>query len=121
LDVVSFVPINLPRAIIPGSPVHALATVLSNRAATRTTYHVDHLFVGLDWAPRLIVDWSRYWCGLFSHRRADDVWKGMVCVELYTPTDDANAAGILANANAVAAGTASPARVSPSNNPSATP
>jgi len=38
------------------------------------------------------VDEVRYWFGLFSHRRSDDVWKGMLQLPLDTAADDVQAA-----------------------------
>jgi hypothetical protein len=38
-------------------------------------------------ARRLVGD-TTYWFGLFSHRRADDVWKGMLYLELDTVAED---------------------------------
>lgn len=53
-------------------------------------YHVD-LSVPAHWA----VEQTRYFNGLFSHRRLSRVWKGMVRIELNTPNIDAQAAAQL--------------------------
>ena len=85
IDVVTFVD-------YPADPI-ALQTVLLPKASllirkhVKATYHVDHFWVALGSAPRSIVDQTRYWTGLFSHRR-DGVWKGMVAVELNDPAAD---------------------------------
>lgn len=50
----------------------------------------DHFLVPLGSAPRVLVDLSKYWYGLFSHRR-DRVWKGMLAVALADRSDDAAA------------------------------
>jgi hypothetical protein len=73
----------------------AILPVLNNRAATKTRFHVDHILVRLDLAPERLVDDVRYWFGLFSHRRGDDVWKGMLQIPLDTATDDLLAAGTI--------------------------
>jgi hypothetical protein len=52
---------------------------------------VDHFIVKLNWSGHDVVEWTRYWCGLFSHRRLDGVWKGMLKVDLDTAADDAAA------------------------------
>lgn len=67
---------------------------LLDRAQVKAEYHVDHFLVPLASAPRRLVDQSRYWYGLFSHRR-DGVWKGMLSVELTDPSEDAAAQSLL--------------------------
>jgi hypothetical protein len=42
-----------------------------------------------------IVNPTRYYLGLFSHRRVDDLWKGMLQVRLEDDADDLVAMGIL--------------------------
>lgn len=53
---------------------------LSQRS--KSQYHVDGYFVSLLDPAEIIVGWTTYWFGLFSHRRADGAWKGMVQVDL---------------------------------------
>jgi hypothetical protein len=38
--------------------------------------------VNLSTAPEWLVTQTRYWYGLFSHRRADALWKGMLQLPL---------------------------------------
>lgn len=45
--------------------------------------------VSLGMPPVGVVDHARFWFGLFSHRRSDDAWKGMVQIDLGTAADDA--------------------------------
>jgi hypothetical protein len=59
---------------------------LSRRSKGR--HHVDGYFVSLLDRPENIVEWTAYWFGLFSHRRADAAWKGMVQVDLGTSDQD---------------------------------
>ncbi len=54
---------------------------LLNRAHNKTTYQTDHFLLSLGSVPAIVVDETRYWCGLFSHRR-DRLWKGMLVVDL---------------------------------------
>jgi hypothetical protein len=78
----------------------ALKTTLSpkpellSRADVKSTYHVDHLWLPLGVAPVNLVDHSRYWYGLFSHRR-DGVWKGMLVMKLADKFDDDKARIVL--------------------------
>ncbi len=97
IDVVTF----FQPAPLPTQPTPALTTflpVLSNRDATKHRFRVDHIMVPLASTPdriadaRRLVDDVRYWFGLFSHRRSDDVWKGMLQLPLDTATDDQQAA-----------------------------
>lgn len=69
------------------SQVAAAFPVLTNHAAVKATYHMDHYPINLSLHPVRTVDLVAYWTGLFSHRR-DGVWKGMVRVELGDQADD---------------------------------
>lgn len=83
IDVVSFLSIqNLQNQN------HALISLLANHAAVKQGFKVDHFIVLLTWPGYVIVEQSRYWCGLFSHRRVDSVWKGMLKVDLGAQADD---------------------------------
>ena len=46
------------------------------------------MVIYLEWPGELIVEWTRYYCGLFSHRKDDFVWKGMLKIDLNTIADD---------------------------------
>ena len=61
-----------------------------NRRLSQQNFKVDHFPVNLMGHPYLLVELTRYWTGLFSHRR-DGVWKGMLRIELNTPVEDASA------------------------------
>jgi hypothetical protein len=63
--------------------------------ASKATYHLDHFPVNLAGNPLAVVEQTRYWTGLFSHRR-DGLWKGMLWVELNTNQHDTDAAAFLA-------------------------
>lgn len=58
------------------------------------TGFVDPFFLSLGSPPAMVVDVTRYYFGLFSHRR-DRVWKGLLAVELLDPADDAAARAAL--------------------------
>lgn len=82
IDVVSFLP-------TPQGPLDPLIVqVIADRQQTKAQMKVDHMIVGLNWPGAVIVEHTRYWYGLFSHRRDDGVWRGMLRVDLNTPTDD---------------------------------
>lgn len=60
-----------------------------DRAQCRTRYGIDGFLVRLNLpAHKLIVE-ATYWYGLFSHRRGDQVWKGMLKVPLSSNDEDA--------------------------------
>jgi len=91
IDAVTFVvnpsnPAALAGAIMAGN--------LLSRPHVKATYRVDHFWVPLGSSPVLVVDLTRYWCGLFSHRR-DRVWKGMLRIELVDKADDDAARAVL--------------------------
>ena len=95
IDVLTFVisPSNLDDigAVFTSRPE------LFNRAKTKLAFRVDHFVLPLCSNPVVIVDNTRYWYGLFSHRRAPDrAWKGMLRVELTTSSDDEPARRALA-------------------------
>ena len=85
VDVVTFVD-------QPARPVDLLARLGSvpailNPTQGKVVYLVDHYLIPLGSAPVAIVEMTRYWYGLFSHRR-DGVWKGMLRVEMADKADD---------------------------------
>ena len=89
MDVVTFVanpadPGVLHAAIMAGNPN------LWNRGYVKATYHIDHFWLPLGSLPFRVVDQTRYWYGLFSHRR-DRVWKGIVAVDFNNVAGDAAA------------------------------
>jgi hypothetical protein len=96
LDVVSF--LFTPVTIADPAQLAALIGAnpqLFDRAQARAHYMLDVQFVNLDFPPEIIVNLTRYWVGLFSHRRADGLWKGMLEVRLENAADDTAAKGLL--------------------------
>lgn len=57
-------------------------------------FHCDTNIVSLSTRPEWLVTQSRYWYGLYSHRRGDALWKGML--QLPLDSDDTVARSILA-------------------------
>ena len=68
---------------------------IANRAKIKADFFVDHFPIDVGFHPEATVEATRYWCGLFSHTRTG-VWKGMLRIDLNTPTDDASATTLLA-------------------------
>lgn len=58
---------------------------------SKSNYMLDHYGVDYAFDPDVTVEQTRYWLQLFSHRRVDMVWKGMVRIELNTPDIDTEA------------------------------
>ncbi len=54
---------------------------------TKAKYFVDHYLVSIGSLPVNIVEDTKYWYALFSHRR-DGIWKGMLEVKLTDKADD---------------------------------
>jgi len=74
---------------------------LFDRGQVKTTFRLDALFIDLNGHPETIVEVARYYMGLFSHRRGDDLWKGMLKVRLENAADDTDALAILGPAPTV--------------------
>lgn len=56
--------------------------------ASKKQYHCDAYFVDMSVHPRLLVDQTKYWFGLFSHQRETFLWKGMLEVSLQEDEPD---------------------------------
>ena len=68
---------------------------LFSKPLAKPKYLCDVHFVDLSLPAIHVVGQTRYWFGLFSHKRATFQWKGMLEVPLGTLADDAQAAKIL--------------------------
>jgi hypothetical protein len=68
---------------------------LFDRHAVKTSFRVDFFFIGLEESIEGVVKAARYYAALFSHRRSDFLWKGMLEVRLENVADDAAALAIL--------------------------
>jgi hypothetical protein len=49
---------------------------------TKAQFSCDAYFVDLELKPRLIVDKTKYWFGVFSHKKVSHLWKGMIAIPL---------------------------------------
>lgn len=92
LDAVTFV--TDPATPVDLSTRLAMNPNLLDHAHVKGTYSVDHYWVSIGSDPVFLVDQTRYWYGLFSHRR-DRVWKGMLVVNLINKADDDDAHVVL--------------------------
>jgi hypothetical protein len=66
---------------------------LFDRDACKTGFLCDTFLVNLTTSPESLVTQTRYWYGLYSHRRGDALWKGML--QLPLDSDDAAARAML--------------------------
>ncbi|TAN20938.1 MAG: hypothetical protein EPN33_14230 [Acidobacteria bacterium] len=70
-------------------------STLFHPLSNKQNYHCDSYFVDLDIDPLTLVAQTRYWYGLFSHRRVTGEWKGMLEVPLAITAADHAAAALL--------------------------
>ena len=98
LDVVTFIhrPLGFSAANIAG--VMQANPNLFQPASVRQTYGLDLFAIDLNGSPEVIIGASAYFMGLFSHRREDERWKGMIQVNLQDDLDVEALAAIDANA-----------------------
>ncbi len=96
LDVVTF--LYRPPGIHGGDDLAKLLRAnlnLFGRAQVKAAYNLDFFAIDLDGSAEALVNLSRYLLGLFSHRRDDDLWKGMLQVRIEDAADDAAAIAAL--------------------------
>lgn len=91
LDVVTFTarPSAAQDNLQLSSVIRANAHLFS-RGPVKSAFRLDSFFIDLNGSPKTLVNSSRYLLGLFSHRRDDDLWKGMLHVSL-DPSGDQEA------------------------------
>lgn len=96
LDVVTF--LYRPPGIRGGGDLARLLRAnlnLFGRAQVKAAYNLDFFAIDLEGSAEALVNLSRYLLGLFSHRRGDDLWKGMLQVRIEDLADDAAAIAAL--------------------------
>ncbi|MBK8450755.1 MAG: hypothetical protein WBO31_09145 [Saprospiraceae bacterium] len=54
---------------------------------SKKNYKVDHYIVDFSYNPIVLIDHTRYWSQLFTHKR-NNIWKGILQVSLGTQSDD---------------------------------
>ena len=67
---------------------------LLNPKQVKAAFRCDCYFVDLDSDPTGMVSQTRYWFGLFSHRRGG-LWKGMLTLPLAVSADDTDALALV--------------------------
>ncbi len=97
VDVVTF--LWRPAALKSHADWQAFAAAniaLFSNVPIKSKYFCDCYFVDLDSGDvKSVVDQTRFWFGLFTHRRITSVWKGIIHIPLLSPSDHANARQIL--------------------------
>jgi hypothetical protein len=89
LDVVSFT--YRPPTVADAGQIALLMRANLNlfaRPQVKADFQLDFFPVDLDGSPEGLVSTTRYFLGLFSHRRGDGLWKGMLQVRLEDEGDD---------------------------------
>ncbi|MNK04553.1 hypothetical protein D3C87_224220 [compost metagenome] len=61
---------------------------LFDQGLTKAAFRCDAYFVDLSKEPRLVVEDTCYWYGLFSHQRDTFLWKGMLSIPLMSDDDE---------------------------------
>lgn len=89
LDVVTF----LYRPATVSDPAALAAMMQANpdlfqKPRVHQTYSLDLFAIDLDGSPEGLIGLSQYFLGLFSHRRGDNLWKGLIQVRLEDTNDD---------------------------------
>lgn len=93
IDLVTFV--HRPAAVQADPDWHAFVNQpLLNPKQVKATFQCHCYFVDLDSDPTGIVSQTRYWFGLFSHRRGG-LWKGMLQLSLAVSADDTDALALV--------------------------
>ncbi|WP_315837528.1 DUF6932 family protein [Bradyrhizobium prioriisuperbiae] len=83
IDVVTFFrrPSNATTATALALHRQANRAIFS-RAQVKAAFHVDFMPIDLQGTPEGLVGMTRYYTSLFSHRRDDFLWKGMLQVSM---------------------------------------
>jgi hypothetical protein len=93
IDVVTFA--RPPAGMSTGDIRQMMATRpdLFDQDRCKQGFHCDTTLVNLTTSPEWLVTQTRYWYGLYSHRRGDALWKGML--QLPLESDDVAAQAML--------------------------
>ena len=82
LDVVSFVQIPAGLSATQTQAMMDANPDLFDKDRCRKRYRCDPMVINLSKKPEKLVQDVRYWYGLYSHRRGDHVWKGLLQLSL---------------------------------------
>jgi len=104
LDIVTFFhrPANALDSIALGALIAGNGH-LFRRGQVKPAFNLDAFFVDLNSHSEQIVSYTRYLLGLFSHRRGDSLWKGMLQVRLENVVDDESALAEMDQLDAITA------------------
>lgn len=105
LDVVTFTyrPTNAKDKAALTALINANLGIF-HRTLVKKAFMLDAFFLDFEGSAEALVSVSRYYLGLFSHRRGDDLWKGMLQVRLEDVTDDQTALSALGAAAIIPSG-----------------
>ncbi|RFA20846.1 hypothetical protein B7R25_08855 [Subtercola boreus] len=70
-------------------------SAIFDRAKVRASHGVDFIPVDLEGAQEELIKEVCYWLGMFSHRRNDDLWKGVLQITLEDEAEDKAAYALL--------------------------
>jgi hypothetical protein len=95
IDVVTFVhpPAGMDKPAI--NQMMRSRPDLFDHATCKQGFHCDTSIVNLTVSPEWLVTQVRYWYGLYSHRRGDALWKGLL--QLPLDSDDSAASVTLSS------------------------
>jgi hypothetical protein len=96
IDIVTFFrrPVGARDPIAWGQFTSLNGSIFSPKV-NKALYKCDTQYIDLDSSTEDVASLTRFWFGLFSHRR-NDVWKGMLNIPLAISADDGLAQTVLA-------------------------
>ena len=91
IDIITF----FRRPIAVRDPIAWMHFATANKMTfspqfNKATFKCDTQYIDLDASTEDVANLTRFWFGLFSHRR-NDLWKGMLTIPLPITPDDATA------------------------------
>lgn len=87
LDVVSFVHSPVGLSATQTQDMMSANPDLFVKERCKARYHCDPMVINLGKKPEKLVQDVRYWYGLYSHRRGDHVWKGLLQLPMVSDDD----------------------------------
>lgn len=69
----------------------------ANATLSKQGYRLDHYPFDISIHPAHTVEFTRYWVQLFSHKKSNGIWKGMLQLPINTDADDVLALDYLNN------------------------
>lgn len=84
IDVVTFIDVGCSRETV----MKVIQDPRFNPPLSKQTFHMDSFFIYLGDLSRPVIKLTAFWYGLFSHRRDDFLWKGMLEIPLQLGDED---------------------------------